>query len=105
MAEAISINEQSMEQAATRIKNNAEEIQNYLNLLKEEIAKIDGVWQDDNSKVYVERFQDLQKDFPKFYQNAYECGAFLTNVVKAYRENVLNPTSRAVNNTQDIDNL
>ena len=48
----------------------------------------------------MEKFQQLQQGFPGFYNHAYGLSNFLTGVVKAYRENVLNPTARAVNGVE-----
>ena len=94
---AVTLNEVSMEEAALKIRNATEEIKLSLDAIKAEIDGISNVWQDKNAQVYIEKFQQLQQGFPGFYNHAYGLSNFLTGVVKAYSENVLNPTARAVN--------
>ena len=94
---AVSLNEGSMEEAALKIRTATEEIKNSLEKIKTEIAGVDNAWKDKNAEVYIEKFNVLQQSFPGFYNHAYALNSFLTGVVKAYRENVLEPTSRAVN--------
>lgn len=86
----------SMDETAMKIRNMTEEIKTALDSIKSEINAISNVWQDKNAEVFIEKFQDLQKDFPAFYGHAYGFSNFLTGVVKAYREQVLEPTNRAV---------
>lgn len=97
MNSSIALNEQSMEEAALSLKTAAEEIKRSLEIIKSEIAGIDNAWKDKNAEIYMEKFQELQQGFPGFYNHVYELSSFLTGVVKAYRENVLNPTTKAVN--------
>lgn len=99
---AVSLNEGSMDEASLKIRTATEEIKVALDAIKAEIEGIDSVWKDKNAQVYIEKFQQLQQGFPGFYNHAYGLSNFLTGVVRAYRENVLNPTSRAVNNTNDL---
>ena len=94
---AVALNEGSMDEAALKIRTATEEIKNSLDIIKAEIAGIDSVWKDKNAETYMEKFTELQQGFPGFYNHAYALSNFLTGVVKAYRENVLNPTARAVN--------
>ena len=94
---AIALSESSMEDASTKIKTATEEIKVALDTIKAEIDGISNVWQDKNAQVYMEKIQQLQQGFPGFYNHAYALGSFLDGVVNAYRENVLNPTTRAVN--------
>lgn len=97
---AVALNETSMEEAALKIRTATEEIKISLDAIKAEIDGISNVWQDKNAQVYMEKFQQLQQGFPGFYNHAYGLSNFLTGVVKAYRENVLNPTARAVNGVE-----
>lgn len=92
----VTLNEASMDETAMKIRNTTEEIKVSLDTIKSKIEAIANVWQDKNAEVYMEKFQTLQKDFPGFYNHAYNLSEFLTGVVKAYRENVLDPTRRAV---------
>lgn len=100
MNNQVILNEQSMEESALKIKNATEEIKNSLEIIKAEIASIDEAWKDDNATVYMEKFETLQQGFPGFYNHAYALATFLEGVVKAYRENVLNPTANAVNGVE-----
>ncbi len=90
------ITEETMESAAQKIRTNAEEILNEMNEVKKEINGISEVWQDENADKYLEQFEELDKQVPGFIAAANNSGAFLTGVVKAYRENVMNPTRAAV---------
>ncbi len=90
------ITEETMETAANKIRSNADEIQAEMDQIKKEINSIHEVWQDENADVYVEKFAELDKEVPAFLGAAHNSGAFLTGVVKAYRENVMNPTKTAV---------
>lgn len=98
---AITLSETSMDEAALKIKTATEEIKISLDAINAEIDGISNVWQDKNAQVYMEKFQQLQQGFFDFYNHAYGLSNFLTGVVNAYRENVLNPISRAVNGVED----
>ena len=93
------ITEETMEAASTKIRSNAEEIAQLFDEIKKEIAGISEVWQDENADKYVEQFHELEKQVPGFLAAANSCASFLTGVVKAYRENVMNPTKSAVEGT------
>lgn len=93
----VTLNEQSMTDAAQKIKNAADEIRTLLDSVKAEVTAIDSVWQDKNATVYMERFNELAPRFASFYASAHQLGSFLDGVVRAYRENVSNPTATAVN--------
>lgn len=100
MNSQVTLNEQSMEEAALKIRNATEEMKNSLEIIKTEIGSINEVWKDQNATVYMEKFETLQQGFPGFYNHAYALANFLDGVVKAYRENVLNPTATAVRGTE-----
>ena len=103
MNNQVVLNEQSMEDAASKIRLATEEIKNSLDVIKSEIHAIDQVWKDQNASVYMQKFEELHRGFPGFYTHAYELSNFLNGVVKAYRENVLNPTKTAVNGTDSTN--
>ncbi|MBP5684508.1 MAG: WXG100 family type VII secretion target [Bacilli bacterium] len=90
------ITEETMEAAANKIRQEAEEILSEFDEIKKEIAGVSETWQDENADKYIEQFNELEKQVPGFVAAANNSGAFLTGVVKAYRENVMNPTRAAV---------
>lgn len=92
----VALNEGSMSEAASKIRNEAEEIKVALDAINAEVAQVANAWSDKNAETYMEKYQELQKDFPAFYNHAYGFSKFLDGVVKTYRENVLDPTTRAV---------
>ena len=90
------ITEETMTTAANTIRKAAEEITNEFNEIKKEIAGVSESWQDENANKYLEQFAELEKQVPGFIAAANNSAAFLDGVVKAYRENVMNPTRTAV---------
>ena len=92
----ITITEETMESAASKILRGADEIESKFNLIKTEIAGISEIWKDENANKYIEQFEELEKQVPGFIAAANNCANFLNGVVRAYREQVVNPTNVAV---------
>ena len=61
--------------------------------IMEDIARI---WTDDNGKEFVNRYQDVKDAIQTFYQKSDRLARLLEAVLSAYRENVYDPTRKAV---------
>ena len=61
--------------------------------IMEDIARI---WTDDNGKEFVNRYQDVKEAMQTFYQKSDRLARLLEAVLSAYRENVYDPTRKAV---------
>lgn len=87
-----------LDEIGTGIKSDADEINGLLEDITREMNSIAGAWDDENAQKYLDSFGELKKEFPAFYNRAYGLGNFLTGVVKAYNENMLNPMDNITKN-------
>lgn len=82
---------------ANKIKNSADELKEYMNKLGTIMDGLENVWSDQNSKRYLERYKELELEFPKFENYLRSYGIFLDNVVETYRREFMDDVSTSVN--------
>ena len=88
---------QDLTNTANRVKNGADELKNYMQRLGTLMDGIDNVWSDQNSKRYLERYKELELEFPKFESYVRSYGIFLDTVVETYRREFMDEVSTSVN--------
>lgn len=93
----ITVTGEDITKASTAIRKEAEAIKTSLDTIIGEIGSIKEAWKDVNATQYLAKFEQLQNGFPNFYNNLCSLSEFLDNVVRLYQEDVLDPTSTAVN--------
>lgn len=84
-------------EVARRIEAAADKIDAALQKLDTTMADLDTVWSDQNSKKYLERYNELKENFPEFKNAVRSYGTFLNTVVSAYQQEFADPTSNSVN--------
>lgn len=97
----ITVTEEDIRKASNDIRNAADAIKTSLDTISSEIASISEAWKDVNATQYLAKFEQLQGGFPTFYDNLCSLSDFLDGVVKLYNEEVMDPTSTAVNGTAE----
>ena len=90
---------QDLTNTANKIKSCADELKDYMQKLSTLMDGIDNVWSDQNSKRYLERFKELELEFPKFESYVRSYGMFLDNVVATYKREFMDEVSTSVNGT------
>jgi len=82
---------------AKTIEEDANHIDEALVKLDTVMSDLDSVWSDDNSRKYLERYNELKANFPEFKEAVRSYGKFLETVVAEYQREFADPTSRSVN--------
>ena len=90
----------TMLESAKTIRSAEDGIKSKVDQIKVLIEEIGENWTDANGKKFVERFGELEASVRVFYESCDRLANLLEAVLKAYQENVYNPTSRAVNSEQ-----
>lgn len=93
----IKLNAASLLDAAKKIEDAATRIDASISRIDSVMSDLDAVWSDQNSKKYLQRYEELKQDFPAFKEAAHNYSAFLNAVVEAYRKEFVEPTSTSVN--------
>lgn len=83
--------------AANRIEEAANEIDAAIMRIDNIISDLDSVWSDENSRKYLEQYQELkEKEFENFKRASHNYSVFLNQVVDTYRRDFLDETSTTV---------
>ena len=85
---------------AKEIEENSNVIEEALRELDTTMAGLDSVWSDQNSKKYLERYEELKQNFPEYKAAVKSYGTFLENVVSEYQKEFVDPTSESVNSSR-----
>ena len=94
----ISLNSQSLIDAANKIADAADRIDAAIAKIDATVSDLDSVWKDKNAKTYLARYEELKNEhFTEFKQAAHNYSVFLNKVVEAYRSEFVDPTSESVN--------
>ena len=93
----ISLKAENLLDAAKKIEDAANRIDGAIGRIDNAMSDLDTVWNDQNSKKYLARYEELKQDFPSFKKSAHDYSAFLNAVVEAYRKEFIDPTSGSVN--------
>ena len=92
----IVLQSQDLTNTATRIAECADELKASIQTLDTLMSNLDSVWNDANSKIYIQRYEELKREFPAFEQSVRNYGTFLNSVVETYRANFMEETNAAV---------
>lgn len=95
--EKVYLQSKDLLEVANRIETSSEKIDNALLKLDATMQDLDSVWSDQNSKKYLERYNELREEFPKFKQAVKSYGTFLHSVVNIYQKEFMDETSTSVN--------
>ena len=95
--EKVYLQSKDLLEVANRIETSSEKIDNALLKLDATMQDLDSVWSDQNSKKYLERYNELREEFPKFKQAVKSYGNFLNSVVNIYQKEFMDETSTSVN--------
>lgn len=82
---------------ASKIDAASDRIDSALQKLDVVMSDLDSVWSDQNSKRYLERYNELKQEFPEFKRAVRSYGTFLNSVVNTYQKEFADETSRSVN--------
>ena len=97
---AIVLQSQDLTNTAAKIDACADELKTSINNLDKLMSNLDSVWNDQNSKIYIQRYEELKREFPAFEQSVRNYGTFLNGVVEAYRKNFIEEVNSSVTSTQ-----
>ncbi len=97
----IVLQSQDLTNAASKIDSAADELREAIQRLDSLMANLDSVWNDANSKIYIQRYEELKREFPAFEQSVRNYGTFLNGVVSAYRREFMERVSTSVNNVSE----
>ena len=92
----IVLQSQDLINTANKIDSSANELKASLNKLDNIMSKIDSVWSDENSKHYLERYEELKAEFPRFEADVRSYGTFLNTVVETYQREFIEPVSESI---------
>ncbi len=81
----IVLQSQDLTNTANKINSSADELKASLNKIDNLMSDIDSVWSDQNSKTYLERYEELKREFPQFEASVRSYGTFLNTVVDTYK--------------------
>ncbi len=93
----ISLNSASLLDAARKIEDAANRIDGAISRIDNIMSDLDAVWSDQNSKKYLERYEELKQEFPGFKSAVHSYSAFLNAVVATYQKEYLDDVSTTVN--------
>ncbi len=92
----IKLNAASLLDAAKKMEDAAMRIDGAIGRLDGIMSDVNAVWSDQNSKRYLERYEELKRDFPAFKEAAHNYSAFLNAVVETYRKEFIEEVSGSV---------
>ena len=95
--EKVYLQSKDLLEVANRIETSSEKIDNALGKLDSVMQDLDSVWSDQNSKKYLERYNELRTEFPAFKEAVRSYGTFLHSVVDVYQREFMDATSTSVN--------
>ncbi len=84
-------------EAARKMEDAANRIDSALQRIDATMSDLDAVWSDQNSKKYLERYEELKQEFPGFKSAVHSYSAFLNAVVATYQKEYLDDVSTTVN--------
>ncbi len=96
----IVLQSQDLTNTATKIDQSADELKKCIESLDSLMANLETVWNDENAKIYIRRYEELKREFPAFEQNVRNYGTFLKGVVEAYRREFMELVASSVNSTK-----
>ena len=88
---------QDLLETARRIDAASDKIDNALQKLDTIMGDLDSVWSDQNSKRYLERYNELKSEFPEFKKAVRSYGTFLNSVVNTYQKEFSDETRSTIN--------
>ena len=88
---------QDLMNTSNKIKNAAQRIEADLQKLDTVMSDMENVWNDKNSKTYLERYNELKQEFPEFKNAVNSYGTFLDTVVDVYKREFSDEISDSVN--------
>ena len=93
----IVLQSQDLVNTANKIDASGDVLEDAFNKVDSTMSDLQGVWNDINSKKYLDRYNELKQEFPKFIQDVRSYGVFLNTVVNTYRREFIEAVSETVN--------
>ena len=93
----ITLNANNLRDVAKKMEAAANKIDDSLKEIDVIMSDMESVWSDVNSKKYLNKYEELRKDFPTFKSALYAYSSFLNMVVDIYQKEYVNPVSTTVN--------
>lgn len=92
----VGLNAASLRDAASKMGNAADRIEQALQNIDTIVGETNSVWNDVNSKQFLARYEELKQEFPGFKNEIRSYGDFLNRVVDAYQRDFIAPVSESV---------
>lgn len=92
----ISLKSAALLDAAKKMEDAANRIDAAIINIDNIISDLETVWNDENARKYLSKYEELKESFPAFKMAAHNYSAFLYKVVDTYRKEYLEPTSESV---------
>ncbi len=83
-------------EAARKMEDAATRISDALDRLNTVVGDIESVWSDQNSKKYLDRYNELKEEFPGFKAAVHSYSEFLNAVVRTYQQEYIDEVSTTV---------
>ena len=85
---AIVASPEAMDQTATNIENNVEELAGLMQSISNHVGNNGENWKDEQGKTYNEKYEELKSEMPAYVDKGHAAAAFMKGVSNAYRETV-----------------
>ena len=82
----ITVQPKDFVEASKKMEDAANKIDNSLKRIDTIMGSLDTVWKDKNSTAYLNKYRELQKDFPLFKASLHRYSEFLNSLLDIYNK-------------------